>query len=183
MACAIDAIEDITGIHNMRLPHSNSDVIQYDGIIGVANIVDCVEDHSSRWFAGPFGYVLENVRPVPFRSLSGHLGLFNIDTTLEDLLREPPAPKPDTALSMGDLRKARRDVIITCRHCRSSVRKDARMVPMPPETLITEAHKYRRQCDRCLARFSLTIKAAPLAGEASASGSAWPHGLSTHGVQ
>jgi hypothetical protein len=46
-------------------------------IIGIANLVDVVEDHPSPFFCGPFGWVLDNVRgidPIPMR---GKLGLFN----------------------------------------------------------------------------------------------------------
>lgn len=48
-------------------------------IIGFVDIVDCVEDSRSKWFLGPFGYVLENPqplrRPVPCK---GALGLWEV---------------------------------------------------------------------------------------------------------
>lgn len=47
------------------------------GIIGTAEIVDCVEQSNSPWFFGPFGLVLENIKPVPFVPVKGALGLFN----------------------------------------------------------------------------------------------------------
>ena len=46
------------------------------GIIGTAEIVDCVEDSDSPWFFGPFGLVLENVKPVERIPVKGALGLF-----------------------------------------------------------------------------------------------------------
>lgn len=46
------------------------------GIIGVAEIVDCVEDSPSAWFFGRFGFVLRNPRPVPFVPVKGALGFF-----------------------------------------------------------------------------------------------------------
>ena len=49
------------------------------GIIGVAEIVDCVTSYPSPWFEGPFGFVLANARPLPFRPLSGRLNLFEVD--------------------------------------------------------------------------------------------------------
>lgn len=47
------------------------------GIIGTAEIVDCVEQSDSPWFFGPYGLVLTNVQPVPFIPVKGALGLFN----------------------------------------------------------------------------------------------------------
>lgn len=46
------------------------------GIVGVAEIVDCVTRHRSRWFIGPYGFVLRNARPVPFVPCRGRLGFF-----------------------------------------------------------------------------------------------------------
>lgn len=46
------------------------------GIIGVADIVDCVSASASRWFDGDFGFVLANVRPVEFIPCKGALGFF-----------------------------------------------------------------------------------------------------------
>ncbi|WP_081722068.1 ASCH domain-containing protein [Geminisphaera colitermitum] len=49
------------------------------GIVGVAEIVDCVTSHPSPWFDGPFGYVLRNARPLPFVPLKGKLGIFRVE--------------------------------------------------------------------------------------------------------
>lgn len=56
------------------------------GIIGVANLVDCVELRGYRavaegidrdpWFTGPYGFVLEGARSLPFRECRGMLGFF-----------------------------------------------------------------------------------------------------------
>ena len=46
------------------------------GIIGTAEIVDCIEASDDPWFFGPFGLVLENVQPVEFIPVTGALGLF-----------------------------------------------------------------------------------------------------------
>lgn len=47
------------------------------GIIGVAEIVDCVRVSDSPWFFGRFGFVLRNARPVDFIPVRGELGFFN----------------------------------------------------------------------------------------------------------
>ena len=33
-------------------------------IIGFVDLVDCVEESRSKWFGGPYGYILENPRPL-----------------------------------------------------------------------------------------------------------------------
>lgn len=48
----------------------------YGGIVGVAEVVDCVDSHPSPWFFGRYGFVLRNARPVPFIPVRGALGFF-----------------------------------------------------------------------------------------------------------
>ncbi len=52
-------------------------LLERGGIIGVAEIVDCVDASESPWFMGRFGFVLANVRPVPFIPVRGSLGFFD----------------------------------------------------------------------------------------------------------
>ena len=49
----------------------------YGGLIGTAEITDCVSHHASSWFFGGFGFVLVRPRPVRFHPLAGKLGLFD----------------------------------------------------------------------------------------------------------
>ncbi|MBO9398771.1 hypothetical protein J7400_19025 [Shimia sp. R9_2] len=53
------------------------------GIIGTAEIVDCIDQSDSPWFFGPYGLVLENVTPVDFIPVKGALGLFDWRKKLE----------------------------------------------------------------------------------------------------
>jgi hypothetical protein len=47
------------------------------GIVGVVDVIDCVERNKSKWFlSGNFGWVLANPRRLKFRQCSGALGLF-----------------------------------------------------------------------------------------------------------
>jgi hypothetical protein len=46
------------------------------GIVGSISIIDCVTASSSAWFRGPFGLVLRDGMPLPFRSCKGKLGFF-----------------------------------------------------------------------------------------------------------
>lgn len=48
------------------------------GIVGVMNIVDCVSSSASPWFMGDFGFVLADVRSLPFTPLKGSLGFFDV---------------------------------------------------------------------------------------------------------
>lgn len=51
--------------------------LEYGGIIGIANISDCVTKSDSPWFFGRHGFVLVNARPVDFIPVRGALGFFN----------------------------------------------------------------------------------------------------------
>lgn len=46
------------------------------GIVGQADIVDCINYSTSHWFFGPYAFVLENARPLPFVPCAGKLGFF-----------------------------------------------------------------------------------------------------------
>lgn len=52
---------------------------RYGGIVGIADLVDCVTESDSEWFTGPYGFVLENARPLPFKLVKGRLGLFEVE--------------------------------------------------------------------------------------------------------
>jgi hypothetical protein len=58
--------------------------LQRGGIVGTVTIVDVVRQHSSKWFFGPIGLVLENPQPVEFIEVKGALGFFNWRRNLED---------------------------------------------------------------------------------------------------
>ena len=48
------------------------------GIVGKVEIIDCVTQYKSRWFNGPYGFVLVNAEPLPFKPYKGNLGLFDV---------------------------------------------------------------------------------------------------------
>lgn len=52
--------------------------LQRGGIVGQAEITDCIEASISPWFCGHFGFVLKNPKPLPFRPFKGSLGFFNV---------------------------------------------------------------------------------------------------------
>lgn len=51
----------------------------FGGVIGAVDIVDCVTEMDSPWFCGPYGFVLKNPEPLPFRPCRGRLGFFNLE--------------------------------------------------------------------------------------------------------
>ena len=72
-------IEDALGI---QVP----DDLPSGGIIGQADLVDVVDGSISRWFFGPFGWVLANPRRLPFIEVRGQLGLFEVP---DHIIAEP----------------------------------------------------------------------------------------------
>jgi hypothetical protein len=49
--------------------------LETGGVIGIAEIADCVTRHKSKWFEGPVGFVLRKRRKLPFVEWRGALGL------------------------------------------------------------------------------------------------------------
>lgn len=48
------------------------------GIVGAADLVDCVSTSDSPWFSGPYGFVLQNAQELPLRPFRGALGFFEV---------------------------------------------------------------------------------------------------------
>lgn len=65
-------------VHRPELPLTSPADCPHGGIIGSVNLVDCVSSHSSLWFSGPYGFVLERPQPCPFIPHKGRLGFFPI---------------------------------------------------------------------------------------------------------
>ena len=49
------------------------------GIVGIATMTDCVESSRSKWFQGPFGFVIKDAYPVKYTPLRGMLRFFDVD--------------------------------------------------------------------------------------------------------
>ena len=67
-------------VRKMGLPQIMIDTMyEYcGGIIGEAEIVDCVKKSDSQWFEGPYGFVLKNAKVLPFKVCKGQLGIFEL---------------------------------------------------------------------------------------------------------
>lgn len=82
--------------------------IQKGGIVGVAKLVDVVRTHASEWFNGPYGFVLEDAKPVKFRQCRGQLNFFtpgisaaSLDLIVNEYkaaLRETAGDKPESSV-------------------------------------------------------------------------------------
>jgi hypothetical protein len=56
------------------------DEVEHGGVIGVVDLVDCVEQHKSSWATeGSYHWLLTNPRSVPFVPMQGRLGIFNVE--------------------------------------------------------------------------------------------------------
>ncbi len=63
-----------------RLPAYDILRQQCGGIVGQARLTDCVEHHNSDWFTGPYGFVMANAKPLPFRPCKGKLKFFEVSS-------------------------------------------------------------------------------------------------------
>lgn len=52
--------------------------LQYGGIIGSVELVDCVGGYSSPWYSGQWAYVLRDPQPLEFLHLRGMPGFFKV---------------------------------------------------------------------------------------------------------
>ena len=88
-----DPIGEIVLRNNGIEPPSQKDLSFHFGVIvGKVTVVDCVRVHPSKWFFGPWGFVLRNAmeleRPIAHR---GQLGFFSVP---EDILKEAKWKRP-----------------------------------------------------------------------------------------
>lgn len=65
-------LADIKAIYGIEVPLQ----LETGGIIGMAEITDCIDKSKSPWFAGPYGFTLKNAKPLPFLPCKGKLGFF-----------------------------------------------------------------------------------------------------------
>lgn len=61
---------------DIELPED--DCFERGGIVGRAEAVVVVKKSLSPWFMGPYGLIIENAKPLPFRKYSGRLGFFDV---------------------------------------------------------------------------------------------------------
>ena len=69
-----EPVESIEMRHSVSVPRD----VSIGGIVGIADLVDIVKHSDDGFFTGPFGWILANARALPFRPMSGKLGLFEV---------------------------------------------------------------------------------------------------------
>lgn len=73
---AVDLMEHIVGF---EFPYNFEETKAFNGkVLGTVDVTGCVKDHTSKWFQGVYGFVLEN--PVRFETpvaAKGALGLWD----------------------------------------------------------------------------------------------------------
>jgi hypothetical protein len=52
--------------------------------VGEVEIADCVAEHASPWFTGPYGFVFRNARMLPFEPAPGSLRFFDVEERRQD---------------------------------------------------------------------------------------------------
>lgn len=57
--------------------------LDYGAIVGTADLVDCVTKSKSKWFHGPYGFVLKNVREIEPIECKGKLGIWEVNYELQ----------------------------------------------------------------------------------------------------
>ena len=71
------AYEWVKNKFDIKIPNPKDLLV--GGIVGKVNVVNCTTISSSKWFIGPYGFVLDYPETLPFMPCKGKLGLFNID--------------------------------------------------------------------------------------------------------
>lgn len=70
------ALHPVAGSTFLTSPAQREVMALRGGIIGMAEIVDCVQGSGDPFFVGDYGFVIENARLLPFQPCRGLLGFF-----------------------------------------------------------------------------------------------------------
>lgn len=68
---------DALDVLDIELPPASR--LDRGGIVGYAEITDCLSASPSPWFMGEYGFVLKNQTPLPFLPCNGALSFFTVD--------------------------------------------------------------------------------------------------------
>ena len=75
--CA-DLVAAVAKNNGISIPMPAFEQLERGGIVGKADLVNCVSDSDSLWFTGKFGFVMANAVPLPFTPYKGQLGFFDV---------------------------------------------------------------------------------------------------------
>jgi hypothetical protein len=74
------AAAELAKRNGIEIPHSDN--LLLGGVVGVAVVIGCTKASASPWFCGPWGWVLRDAKPLPFRAAKGQLGLFEVPNAI-----------------------------------------------------------------------------------------------------
>lgn len=74
------------------------DGFERGGIVGVVDIIDCVDHLDDPFFFGPYAYVCDNAQPCKLVECNGQLGFFDVTDAVEALLEFKPQVVRNDAL-------------------------------------------------------------------------------------
>lgn len=74
----IAQIADQTGTPRHMVRNAYDLQAKTGGLVGFGTITDCVSEHPSEWFHGPYGFVFDDVRKLNFIACKGRLGFFDV---------------------------------------------------------------------------------------------------------
>jgi hypothetical protein len=99
---------DHAGLSNVlqRFPHLRAAMpTQYElgGVVGRAQLVQCVEYSVNPWFTGPYGFVLHDARPMPLVPMRGQLGIYSVPMS-DALHKALHGQTPEQAEAAGQMR-------------------------------------------------------------------------------
>lgn len=78
--------EHLARLAGYREDYFDGREFEVGGVVGVARIVDCSAAHPSKWFDGPFGFVLHDAKPITFIPCRGSLGIFDLPSDVAGLV-------------------------------------------------------------------------------------------------
>lgn len=79
MAFDLLRIQKMLSAEDYKYFASQLNNIPIGGIVGIADITDCVKEHDSKWFEGHYGFVIKNAQPLTLIPHKGQLKFFEID--------------------------------------------------------------------------------------------------------
>lgn len=75
--------EDIDWVSKVTKTPFDVDDLEYGAVIGVAELTSVTTRSRNRWFVGPFGFVLQNVRAIRPVPCPGQLRLWTLPPAVE----------------------------------------------------------------------------------------------------
>ena len=79
--------EDIAWVRQEHGINLTSAKLRVGVTICIVDLTDVVTDHKSRWFEGPYGFVLKNARAVPNVWMRGQMGFFDVPDHVKRQIR------------------------------------------------------------------------------------------------